>query len=207
MERLKLNKGIFIVFEGIDGSGKTSQIQKLKEYFTEQGLVVTVLREPSDGPYGLKIRELAVKGRDKITPIEEFELFLNDRKEDCEKNIQPALDRKELVLLDRYYFSSMAYQGALGLDVNLIKTENEKIAIKPDLVIFVDVPVDVGLERIQNNRQEKYTLFEKKEYLEKVREIFLSMKESYFRIIDGTKTFMEIFTEIKTIILSLIIDR
>ena len=145
----KLKKGLFIVFEGIDGSGKSTQARMAYEYVKELGYGAVALKEYTDGPWGQKIKELSIKGRDSVTPYQEFEYFLEDRKEDVELNINPALERKDIIVLDRYYYSSMAYQSANGLDKNMIQEENEKIAPQPDMVIYVQVDVDLGLKRIQ----------------------------------------------------------
>ncbi len=195
-----LKKGILIAIEGIDGAGKTTQVKLLKAHYEKQGLKVAVFKEPTDGPFGRKIRQLAINGREHISPEEEFELFLKDRIYDCEKNIIPALNENKLVLLDRYYFSSIAYQGALGIPLQRIVQENEKIAVKPDLVIILDVAVKVGLSRIKNFRKEQTNLFEKEEYLEKVREIFRSMKASYIQIIDASRPAEEVFKNVKNVV-------
>ncbi|NOX38391.1 MAG: dTMP kinase [Calditrichaeota bacterium] len=191
---------MLIAIEGIDGAGKTTQIELLKNYYTKQNIRVAVFKEPSDSPYGKKIKELAINGRYKVSPKEEFLLFLNDRIYDCEKNIKPALNKKMLVFMDRYYFSSIAYQSARGLDKKMILKENEKIAVRPDLVIILDVAVKIGLSRIRHLRNESINLFEQEEYLEKVREIFLSMKASYVQIVDASRKKEEVFENLKNII-------
>src|SRR5437867_7178584 len=96
------------------------------------GFDTIYLREPTTGPVGLKLRQLMISGR--VEPAEEFRLFLADREEDVRLNIRPALDRGAIICIDRYYISSMAYQGALGLDPEFIRAENEKIAPRPDLI-------------------------------------------------------------------------
>ena len=138
MKKYLLKKGILIAVEGIDGAGKTTQVRRLKDHFSRIGLSVVTYKEPTDGNYGQLIRKLAKDGRDNVTPEDEMELFLKDRKEDCNINIKPSLEKNKLVLMDRYYFSSIAYQGSRGLDVNHIWNKNEKIAIIPDLVIILD---------------------------------------------------------------------
>ena len=196
MTKKTLKKGLLIAIEGIDGSGKSTQAIRLCEYFREQGFNVSHFREPTDGPYGQKIRKLALHGRHALTPAEELELFIKDRIEDCRFNLQPALDRKELVFIDRYYFSSIAYQGALGIEVQEILQKNEEIAIIPDLVLIVDIAVKIGLKRIKHFRNADYTEFEKEDYLEKVREIFLKMKAPYIRVIDGSRDEDSVFHEL-----------
>lgn len=176
-------KGLLIVIEGIDGTGKTTQAKKLVEYLNTHGYPAIFLKEPTDGPIGQKIRELANTGR--TSPEEELELFIQDRIENCQKNIGPALAQGKIVVLDRYYFSSVAYQGALGLDPEEILKRNEAIAILPDLVILLDLPVHEGLRRIAQERKTQKDLFENEAYLEKVRDIFLRIDRPFIRRIDA----------------------
>ena len=150
MKKLKLNKGILVAIEGIDGAGKTTQAFKLRDYYRQLGIKTTYLKEPTNSEYGQQIRNLAIYGRNSISPEDELELFIKDRIYDCQYFIKPALQKKELVIIDRYYFSSIAYQGALGLDIEYILKRNEKIAVKPDIVIIIDVAVIIGLSRIKN---------------------------------------------------------
>lgn len=175
-EKRKLSRGFLIAIEGIDGAGKTSQARLLCEDLFGKGYDAIYLREPTDGPYGKKIRALAIEGRHNITPYEEFNLFLNDRREDVEKNIRPALAAGKIVVIDRYFYSSIAYQGALGLDPEFINSENRKIAITPELMIYLSIPSELTTHRIEQSRGDSVNLFEKMEYLEKVKAIFDSMK-------------------------------
>jgi dTMP kinase len=111
-----LCRGLLIVFEGIDGSGKTTHVRLLDQRLRRAGYDVVCLKEPTEGPWGQKLRQLAQHGRQEIPPTTELEWFLQDRREDVEHNIQPALARGQIVVLDRYYFSTIAYQGTLQLD-------------------------------------------------------------------------------------------
>jgi dTMP kinase len=199
MKKYTLQKGILIAIEGIDGAGKTTQTLMLRDHFARLGYKVSTFKEPTEGFYGQQIKNLAINGRTK-SPEEELELFIKDRIEDCNVNILPALKRNELVLIDRYYFSSVAYQGALGLDQEYILRRNEEIAIKPDLVIILDCAVRIGLSRIQNFRQEEHNHFEKEDYLEKVREIFQKMKSSYIQVVNSCSDADEVFKNTRNIV-------
>lgn len=168
-------RGVLVAFEGIDGSGKTTQAHAACATLCAAGLDALYLREPTDGPYGTKLRELMVAGRENVSPMQEFELFLRDREEDVRLNIQPALDRGVVVCLDRYYISSMAYQGALGLDPAFIRAENEKIAPVPDLILYFRVPVHEGGRRIRETRAGGQNLFERQSYQERVAQVFDEM--------------------------------
>ena len=110
-------RGLLIVFEGLDGAGKTTQLGLLQECLRSRGRDAVCLREPTEGAVGAEnCGGLMLQGRGDVTPDTELEWFLNDRREHVDQKIRPALDRKQIVLLDRYFFSTMAYQGALGHD-------------------------------------------------------------------------------------------
>ncbi len=175
--------GLFIVFEGIDGSGKSTQACLLAEKLHRRGLEVVRLSEPTRGKWGEKIRELS-KNSDSLSPREELALFIKDRREDVRKNIRPALEAGKVVILDRYFYSTLAYQGARGISLEEIRQKHRSFVILPDLVFILDVPVSTGLRRIKD-RPVIYRLFEEKEYLKKVREIFLSLPDPECLIIDG----------------------
>lgn len=192
----KLKSGLLIVFEGIDGSGKSTLCKLCSDKLTAMGYDCVLLKEPTDGQYGRQIRELAVKGRDKITPMNEFNLFLKDRIEDIKNNISPNLKKNKIILLDRYYYSTIAYQGALGIDIEFIRKENEKIAPKPDIVFYISIPTKLSAERITKSRKDTINLFEKEKYLTKVKTIFDQMKDREIVSIDGTKTIEEVLEKI-----------
>jgi len=198
-----LEKGILIVFEGIDGSGKSTQAEILLNRLQEEDFDVVYFREPSKGKWGRKIKKKALHP-DSLSPEEELDLFLKDRKENVEKNLKPALQKKRVVILDRYYFSTIAYQGAKGIDEKLIKRMNEEFVVEPDLVFIFDIDPQKGLERIEN-RKKKDRLFEREDYLVKVREIFRSFKGEKFVHIDALKSEEEISKEIEEIVLRLIL--
>jgi dTMP kinase len=200
----KLPRGLLITIEGIDGVGKTTQTRMLVEYLKEKGYDVLQLREPTDGVWGKKIKNLTKHGRN-VSPKEECMWFLKDREEDVETNINPALSQNKIVVMDRYYYSTIAYQGALGLDTDRIREENERFAPKPDLVIILDASPKIGLDRITEKRKDELNYFETLEYQEKVRKLFLSM-ESFdnVMILDGSKKIDEVQGEIRRVVEELI---
>ena len=195
-EKKRLEPGVLIAIEGIDGAGKTSQARLLCDALSGEGYEVVYLREPTDGPYGRKIRALALEGRHEITPMEEFELFRRDREQDVRENIRPALEGGKIVIIDRYFYSSIAYQGALGLDPAFINAENRKIAITPDLMIYLSIPASLSADRIENSRGDKVNLFEKLEYLEKVKEKFDAMPYPELWKVDGSGDVQDIHAKI-----------
>jgi dTMP kinase len=182
---LKLDRGYLIVFEGIDGTGKSTHCRLLGDYLKSLGATVQRLFEPTKGKWGMKIRKILKEGRGDVSPEEELSWFINDRKEDVEKNINPSLANKEIVILDRYYYSTAAYQGALGLDPKGICRENEAFAPKPDLVFLFTTTPEKCLERIQNSRTEQSS-FERLDYLEKVQRIFDTFDDPVIHRIDTT---------------------
>ncbi len=180
---MKLDRGYLIVFEGIDGTGKSTHCRLLGEYLESRGIPVRRLFEPTKGKWGMKIRKLLTEGRGDIRPEEELSWFMKDRQEDVEKNIQPGLSQNEIVVLDRYYYSTAAYQGALGLDPQWICRENEAFAPKPDLVFLFTASPEKCLERIQKSR-EAQSAFERLDYLQKVQSIFDSFDDPVIQRID-----------------------
>ena len=197
-----LKKGVLIVFEGIDGAGKTTQAEILLTKLKKKGFDVVYFQEPSRGKWGSIIKEKALLP-DSLTPEEELELFQRDRKENVKRNLKPALKKKRVVILDRYYFSTVAYQGAKGIDPEWIKSSNEKFAIKPDLVFILDIEAKKGLKRIED-RKRKDKLFEREEYLVKVREIFKGFKGENIFHIDGTRPEEEVSRKIEKIVVDYI---
>ena len=194
-----LQKGVLIVFEGIDGAGKSTQAEILLDRLKARGYDVAYFREPSESKWGREIKKRALFA-DSLSPEEELELFQKDRRENVERNLKPALEEKKIVILDRYYYSTIAYQGAKGIDHEMIKKANEEFVVKPDLVFILDIDAKRGLERIQN-RKKKDKLFEREDYLVKVREIFSSFEGENIIHIDALKPREEISKKIEESIL------
>ena len=190
--------GLFIVIEGIDGTGKSTQARRLGEWFASQGREVVLSREPTDGPWGKKLRESASTAR--LSPADELEYFLKDRRQHVEDLIRPALAAGKVVILDRYYFSTMAYQGARGFDPQEIRRRNEAFAPVPDLLLILDLDVDAALERI-GVRGDTANEFEKRENLERCREIFLSLKdEAFSQVVSSEGTLDEVASEVLEVV-------
>ncbi|MGB8957808.1 MAG: dTMP kinase [Candidatus Aminicenantales bacterium] len=175
--------GLLVVLEGIDGSGKTTQAKALLRRLRRHGRLAVFFREPTRGRWGREIKRLAARA-DSLTPAEELELFVKDRRENVEKNLQPALAAGKIVVLDRYYFSTIAYQGAKGIDTRRIRRMNEAFAVRPDLVIILDVDASAGLARIAD-RKSRDELFEREDYLVRVARIFARFKGPRFVHLDG----------------------
>jgi len=187
-EQHEKRTGRLFVFEGIDGSGKTTQRARVAEALRARGLPVVELFEPSDSPSGRRIRAIARGDEPAVTPEEELELFLEDRRENVARHIGPALAGGALVLLDRYYFSTIAYQGARGLDPDAIRRRNEAFAPPPDRVFYFRIDAPTALARIERARGRPSAHFERRDYLERVQAIFdrLAAERACFLTIDAS---------------------
>ena len=180
-----MQKGCFIAFEGIDGTGKTTQLQLLAGYLRDRGYRVVTTREPTDSSYGRRIRELYVD-RGSCTLEEELDLFIQDRRHHVQTLINPQLAAGNIVLTDRYYFSTAAYQGAAGMDEQEIFIRNS-FAPEPDLVMLLTMDPEVSIERIRQGRGEELNDFEQLDQLRKVASRFATFHFSCIRHIDAAK--------------------
>jgi dTMP kinase len=176
--------GFLIAIEGIDGAGKTTQAHFVQERLQERKLCVIRTKEPTTGVWGQVLRDSALTGR--LSIEEEVEAFLKDRREHVETVINPALKDGHIVIVDRYYFSTMAYQGARGMDPDDLMRRNELFAPEPDLLVILDIDPRSGLERIKT-RGDRANHFEKTGTLKKARDIFNSIKKPYLYRLDATQ--------------------
>ncbi len=196
-----LKRGLFIVLEGVDGSGKTTIARCLKMYLEATGLdnikitKVVVTQEPTEGPIGRILREYLKKTPyEKRDPIFEALLFAADRRWHIINIIKPALSENAIVISDRYYYSSIAYQTTDGVSEKWILEINKGI-LKPDLAFFLDIRPEVSLSRITH----KPNIFERLEFLKMVYEKYVKLcKEGYLIRINANKDINEIVSEIIT---------
>ncbi|MGB9618086.1 MAG: dTMP kinase [Desulfomonilaceae bacterium] len=172
---------MLIVFEGIDGSGKSTQAVLLAEKLRQNGFAVLLTSEPTDGPVGTKIKQL----RTRLTPEEEMELFTEDRKSHVRDVIIPAIEEGKIVVCDRYFYSSAAYQGASGLDPHEIINANLDFAPRPDITFFLRVSTQRALERLLSTRGNSLSPYETRENLEKVAEVYAIIRDSSFVDVDA----------------------
>lgn len=198
----RLKKGLFIVFDGIDGSGKSTILNKMNEYLKNLGYDVVTTHEPSSSKYGLEIQEI-IQREKSATKEELLKLFNLDREENVAHEVLPALDKKKIVLCDRYYHSTLAYQ----LEIEEWPKFLEGV-IKPDLTLIFDVNVTLGLTRVtQKYSEEKRKIFEEPEILEKTRQKFVLMPrylEENIEIIDASKTISEVLAKVKEEVMKLV---
>jgi len=167
--------GLLIAVEGIDGAGKTSVAALLAQYCGERGIACVLSKEPTSLRWGRELRKSAQEGR--LTLEQELELFRKDREMHVTGTIRPALEQRHVVIVDRYYWSTAAYQGARGADPAAMVADHESFAPRPDVFLVLDVPVERGLERIRRRGDEPND-FEKAAGLERARAIFRSLAES-----------------------------
>jgi dTMP kinase len=180
-----LARGVLVALEGIDGTGKSTQAKRLAALLSEQGYAVTLLREPTLSPWGRRIREATAAGFGVLAPSQELELFLQDRRYDVAAHIHPALAARRLVLMDRYYFSTIAYQGARGFDPEHIRRLNEAFAPLPDLVLLLMMPPVQALERIRQARGQTDDVFERENHLTEVDRLYRTLMGPQVRSIDA----------------------
>lgn len=193
----KKGKGLFIALEGLDGSGKTTQMNRLTKNLRNKGYIVVNEKEQTNNIIGGLIKGQLTgvwSTRQECLQL----LFAADRAHHLEKNILPALDKGKVVTTDRYYYSSMAF-GGLDLPIKWVKQVN-RLFPKPDLAFFLDVPPKEALRRL--NKRSNSELFEKKQKMAKIRENYLDLTEEMgeFKRIDGERRIKEISKEIMGIV-------
>lgn len=197
-------KGRFIVFEGIDGSGKTTQVQLLANFLRSKGIEAVVTAEPTDLPTGKELRA-ALSGKEKKSECEMAALFVLDRiahNNDKENGIRALIEKGAYVICDRYYYSTLAYQG-MSTDYKWVKEMNLSCPdiIKPDLCVYLDLLPEQSLERIRRGR-ESTEIYETEEILARVRNTFMTvindLKETdNIAVIDAYRSVEEISEDIK----------
>jgi dTMP kinase len=195
---LENKPGLLIVFEGTDGTGKSTQLKLLATALEERGLSVVSTFEPSSGIYGKEIRALFTN-RKKISLEKELDLFLADRKDHVDNLIAPSLKKGRIVLCDRYYLSTIAYQGAAGLDPAYILARND-FAPTPDLALLFHVPLATGTQRITKGRGDTLNDFEKEDYLQKVATQFEQLQLPCIKRIDAARDIDTIHQDVLALI-------
>jgi len=175
--------------EGVDGAGKSTQVQLLGRAFSAAGREVVLSKEPTDGPWGSKLRESASTGR--MSLEDELNHFVQDRKQHVEELITPSLQEGKVVIVDRYFYSTMAYQGARGADPQEVRSTMLEFAPEPDIVFLIDIDPAISIrERVAESRGDEPNEFEQVETLQRVRTIFNEMAkaEPHFSTIDGAQS-------------------
>ncbi|MEW5956046.1 MAG: dTMP kinase [Candidatus Micrarchaeota archaeon] len=196
--------GVFIVVEGIDGSGKGFVMMKLQEYVMGKSKKydhVLLTREPTHGKYGQKLREILKTHKDPYSASREcLALYTSDRKDHLRHHIEPALAKDYVVLCDRYKYSTIAFQQAQGIPLGEVITSQEGI-LSPHLTVLLDVPAKTALQRAAERDGGNNEKFENEEFEEKVRQNYLQLTRIFphekFAVIDASKDKEEVWQQVR----------
>jgi len=192
--------GVFICIEGLDASGKTTQSKLLVKNLRKRGFNAVYTTEPSKGQVGRLIRRHVLYGKNRSSAVLEALLFAADRISHIESEVKPLLDEGKIVVSDRYLYSSLAYQGAAGLELKWIEEIN-RWAKKPDLAIYIDIPPEIVLRRLKR----KKSVMENLKNQKKVREIYLKLvKTSVLKLVEGNKPKKAVAKEILNMVTNLL---
>ena len=190
-------KGIFVCIEGLDGSGKTTHAYRLVRNLQKRGFDAVYTTEPSEGEIGKFIRASVLQGKKRVPRVVEALLFAVDRVEHLEKDVKPALKEGKIVVSDRCVYSSLAYQGAAGLDLEWIEEIN-RFALPPDLALYIDVPPEVVVKRIKR----KKSVMERLETQRRVKQVYMKFVDNgKLMVIDGDRKKSEVEQNVLNVIL------
>lgn len=185
----------FIVFDGMDGAGKGEMISRLKKYLEDKGEKVLVTKEPTDGEYGKQIQEILKKEKNPLKSAEKLlTLFVQDR----EEHVVEMEKFEGIVICDRYYYSTIAFQGAQGIDVEKLIGANINFKT-PDIAFILDLDPELAMERI-GKRGDPKEKFEELEFMKQLRDIYLQLENALddpIVIIDASGSIEEVFEQIK----------
>lgn len=191
-----MNKGKFIVIDGIGASGKDTQVELLEKFLKEKGVEILVTREHTrDTPTGILIEKIIKKQEEQIDPQALQLLFISDRRNHFIKTIKPALDEGKLVVGNRYYPVNVAYSGEDWRD-KFLKI-NQMVVDKPDLVLVIDTPPEEAIKRM--DKRGDHDIFDKLETMKKCREGFewyLKNSDDECVFVDGMGTKKEVFDRV-----------
>ena len=199
-----MKKSIFIVVDGIDGSGKSEIIKMLHNYLFSKHKKHHILttREPTNGSYGKQIRQMLREEKNPVISSKKLmQLFIKDRQGHLKNTIEPFLKKSSklelnIVLCDRYYYSTIAFQGAQGLNFKELIAKNKAFR-KPDIAFILDVEPFLALKRIEYRKKEK---FEQLDFMKKIRQNFLKLPKllnENIKIIDSSKPLKNVFENVR----------
>jgi dTMP kinase len=192
-----VKKGLFICIEGLDGSGKTTHAHRLVRNLQKRGFDAVYTTEPSRGELGTFIRGTILEGKKRVPRVVEALLFAVDRIEHFDKDVKPALKEGKIVVSDRCVYSSLAYQGAVGLNLEWIEEIN-RFALPPDLALYIDVPPEVVVKRIRR----KKSVMERLETQQRVQEFYMKYVDNgKLMPLDGDRTKDDVEQNILTVTL------
>ena len=206
-----MQKGLFITFEGADGSGKTTQLNNIKSFLEQKGFDVVITREPGALEIGQKIRNILLHHDGIVSDRCEMFLFLADRAQHVETFIKPSIEEGKIVLCDRHTDSTIAYQGfGRGQDIKLLQDLNDIAvnSLKPDLTLVFDVTTEVAQERVGNekDRMESAGI----EFHKKVRNGYLELQKQNsgrIKLVNANNSIDKVFEDTKKIVLNLLQEK
>ncbi len=188
--------GFFVVFEGIEGCGKTTQIKLLGDYCRQKGLPCVVTREPGGTPIGEEIRKIFLHSDNvDITHLTELLLITASRVQHLHQVIQPALDNNSIVLCDRFFGATQAYQGYAGdISLELINKSHELFLenIQPDMTVLMDCPVEIGIKRSRKRNELDGIEKEEGRFEDKVMAFHRKVRQGYLDIAAADKERVQI---------------
>lgn len=207
-----MKPGLFVSFEGIEGCGKTTQISKLSDLLKERGISHTVTREPGGTALGDGIRRILLHSETiQLTPAAELLLFYASRSQNIEEKIRPALDRKDVIICDRFFDASLAYQGyGRGLPLDFIDGLTDLVCARyrPDVTILLDIDPVVGLTRARRRNSEQTEdegRFEAEgfDFYKRIRQGYLELADrspERIQVISAAGTISEVHAEIRRVL-------
>ena len=194
-------QGKFITLEGIEGSGKSTNLETVKSILDQYKIDYVLSREPGGGPLGPHLRKLLLDKDQSISPSVEMLLMMADRKDHVDNLINPNLDKGIWVISDRYLDSTIAYQGGgRQLDINLITSLSASLKLPtPDFTLLFDLPVDVALERAKERSELDRFEREPLDFHSRIRESYLELASTNNRIktIDSSKDFETVSIQVE----------
>jgi len=192
-----VNTGKLIVLEGVDGCGKSTQRDRLADALRRAGREVVATAEPTGGEWGRRIRAAARAGA-AVAPEDELDWFTRDRRNHVAEVIRPALAAGKVVVSDRYFLSTVAYQGARGCDAARILVDSEAEFPIPDLVLLLVLPPAIGLERVRERAAIAEPHFEEQEFLTAVAANFAKIDRPYLVRVDADASVDAVTAAIET---------
>ena len=194
-------QGKFITLEGIEGSGKSTNLVTIKSILDQYKIDYVLTREPGGGPLGPPLRKLLLDKDQSISPSVEMLLMMADRRDHVDNLINPNLDKGIWVISDRYLDSTIAYQGGgRQLDINLITSLSASLNLPtPDFTLLFDLPVDVALERAKERSELDRFEREPKDFHSRIRESYLELASTNHRIktVDSSKDFESVSLQVQ----------
>ncbi|MBT3195832.1 MAG: dTMP kinase [Candidatus Ruthia sp.] len=202
-----MKKGKFITIDGVEGAGKSTQIDFICEYLKAKGIQVVLTREPGGTKVGEKIRELLLSNSTGDMHADtELMLMFAARNEHIQNKIMPALEQGDWVLSDRFTDSSYAYQGGgRGLDINRISQLESWVMqdFTPDMTLLLDVPVEIGMSRVESRGKKDRIEMEKMDFFDRVRQAYIARSKEFpdrIKLIDSSKTIEHTTEQIATVL-------